>query len=272
MVTENIRKQIRSLISANEHISSKGISAALASGSPRRGSIKVAPSTIRRSLNDMNYKNSTPTRVPHLTEIHKQKRIEWCKKHEKMNWKKVIFSDETMIELDRCKLRQWHPRGKRPTKSSTKFSRKMMFWGAICANHTGPLVRVSGTLNSEGYTRLLQTNLLPWMTENNCTAHLFQQDNAPCHVSRHSRAFFETKHIQVLDWPPNSPDLNPIENTWGILKNTIEKRAPKTLDELETIVMEEWKKIPAHTILNTIQSMTTRIKQVLERDGEKCDY
>jgi len=184
----------------------------------------------------------------------------------------VIFFDETTIELDRCKLRQWHPRGKRPTKPRTKFSRKMMFWGAICANITGPLSKVSGTLNSDGYIELLETQLLPWMAENHAQTIQFQQDNAPCHVSKKSQAFFRDKELQVLNWPANSPDLNPIENIWGILKSAVEKRAPKTLDELEAIVLDEWTKIPKQTILNTIQSMPTRIKQVLERDGEKCDY
>ena len=184
----------------------------------------------------------------------------------------VIFSDETMIDLDRCKLRQWHPRGKRPSKRTKKFSGKMMFWGAICANRTGPLSRILGTLNSVGYTKLIETQLVPWLEKNQCQGHFFQQDNAPCHVSRHSRSFFEAKCIQVLDWPSNSPDLNPIENLWGILKDNVEKRSPKSLSELGDAAMDEWKKIQAQTITNTIQSMSKRIQQVLERDGEKCDY
>jgi transposase len=123
-VTENVRKQIRSLISANKHISSKGISAALAVGSSRRGSLEVAPRTVRRTLKEMNYKNSTPTRVPKLTDKHRCQRIDWCRKHLKFDWKRVIFSDETLIELDRCKLRQWHPRGKRPTNRPRSFRAK----------------------------------------------------------------------------------------------------------------------------------------------------
>jgi transposase len=189
-VTENVRKQIRSLISANEHISSKGISTALATGSPRRGSIEVAPRTIRSSLKEMNYKNSTPSKIPNITESHRLQRIEWCKKHLKFDWKKVIFSDETMIELDRCKIRQWHPRGKRPTKRTTKFSGKMMFWGAICAKCRGPLARVLSTLKSEGYTKLIETQLMTWMEKNQCQGHLFQQDN--------DHATFHGSHVHSL--------------------------------------------------------------------------
>jgi len=271
-VTEQVRKQIRSLVSANKHISSRGISAALAVGSPRRGSLDVTPRTIRRSLNEMNYRNSTPVRVPKLTSKHKQQRIEWCKKHLRFDWKKMIFSDETMIELDRCKIRQWHPKGKRPAKQSPKFTRKLMFWSAICGTRSGPLVKILGTLKSEGYIELIQSHLLPWMEKNELQEHIFQQDNATCHVSRMTRSFFESKNIRLVGWPPNSPDLNPIENLWGILKTEVEKRSPKTIDELEAVALEEWRKISPSTILKTVKTMTKRINQVLKRNGEKCDY
>jgi len=271
-ITDSTKKQIRSLISANEHISSRGISAALATGSPRREAIKVSAETIRRNLVEMNYKHSTPLRVPKLTEKQKLRRVEWCKKHRKFDWNKVFFSDETSIELDRCKLRQWHPKAKRPTKATPKYSSKRMFWSAISATRTCSLVPVTGTLNSQGYIELLGTHLLPWLAENRLQQHYFQQDNASCHVSRLSQAFFRDKELKILDWPANSPDLNPIENIWGILKDAVEKRAPKTLAELEAFAIDEWGKIPLQIIRNTIASMPRRINQVLDRGGEKCDY
>ena len=44
--------------------------------------------------------------------------------------------------------------------------------------------------------------------------------------------FFEEKNLQFLQWPPNSPDVNPIENVWEILKNAVEQKNPKTKQEL----------------------------------------
>jgi transposase len=85
--------------------------------------------------------------------------------------------------------------------------------------------------------------------------HFFQQDNASCHVSRQSKSFFHEKEVKILDWPANSPDLNPIENMWGILKRAVELRSPKTLAELEAFAIDEWRKIPLQIIRNSIASM-----------------
>lgn len=84
--------------------------------------------------------------------------------------------------------------------------------------------------------------------------------------------FFDENQIELLPWPAASPDLNPIENLWAILKTNVAKRFPKTKAELEEFAVEEWRKIPQETIKNAILSMPTRIKQVIDRRGNKCDY
>lgn len=119
---------------------------------------------------------------------------------------------------------------------------------------------------------MLMTHFVPRARSMFGNDYIFAQDNAPCHKSKVALEYFREKQIQLLPWPAGSPDLNPIENLWAILKTNVAKRFPKTRAQLEDIAMDEWQKISQETVKNTILSMTTRINQVLERNGGKCDY
>jgi len=72
----------------------------------------------------------------------------------------------------------------------------------------------------------------------------FQQDNDPKHTSRVASEFLRENMPEVIDWPSNSPDLNPIENLWSIVKHNVEKRIPSNISELNQYLVEEWEKTP----------------------------
>ena len=100
----------------------------------------------------------------------------------------------------------------------------------------------------------------------------FQQDNDPKHTSRVAKKFLEENFPEVMDWPSNSPDLNPIENLWGIVKNRVEKRMPNNICELQQYMTEEWEKIPDEFLTNLIRSMCDRCQLVIDSNGERIDY
>ena len=75
-----------------------------------------------------------------------------------------------------------------------------------------------------------------------------------------------------MDWPSNSPDLNPIENLWCIVKNNVERRMPKNCEELKQFMEEEWQKIPVAFLINLVDSMKRRCELIIERNGERIPY
>lgn len=88
-----------------------------------------------------------------------------------------------------------------------------MMWGCFSFNGIGPLKVIDGSLNSDGYINILQSVLIPQMNEwFGVGGGIFQQDNASCHNSKSTRKFMADNGLNVLKWPANSPDMNPIEN------------------------------------------------------------
>jgi transposase len=132
ILTAANKQRIRCLIATNPHISSKGISAELKVPNKQGNSVEVSARTIRRALRQMSYKNLRPTPVPAITQVQKTKRVKWCKSHAKTDWQNVLFTDETTIELQRCKAKIWHHKQSPPMLPKTKHSPKRMFWARIC--------------------------------------------------------------------------------------------------------------------------------------------
>ncbi|XDV17607.1 hypothetical protein PO909_023441 [Leuciscus waleckii] len=97
-----------------------------------------------------------------------------------------------------------------------------------------------------------------------------RHDNDPKHTARMTTALL--RKLKVMEWPSMSPDLNPFEHLWGILKQKAEKSHVSNSQQLRDVIMEEWKRIPATTCAALVNSMPRRSKAVLDNNGShtKC--
>ncbi|KAI4881832.1 hypothetical protein NFI96_032234 [Prochilodus magdalenae] len=96
------------------------------------------------------------------------------------------------------------------------------------------------------YWEILGNNLLPSVRALKIgRGWVFQHDNDPKHTARITKKWLRKKHIKVLEWPSQPPDLNPIEDLWRELKLRVAQRQPRNLADLEKICVEEWVEIPA---------------------------
>lgn len=220
---------------------------------------------------------------PLLTKAMKQKRLKFCHQYKDWTaeqWSHVMFSDESMFKC----IRSASTKVRRPLNSdrydprytvkTVKHPAQVMVWGCFTgANGRGGLYFLpkGQVMNGETYKTVLEDHLLPFMT--NFHATHFLQDGAPCHKTKVITALLKDCPFEVIDWPGNSPDLNPIENCWNMMKDKLKEKNTISVP----LLIEEIKKLwcidlSNEYLRNLSDSMPKRIKTVIKNKGEMSKY
>ncbi len=148
-----------------------------------------------------------------------------------------------------------------------------MIWAAMSSAGVGPLCFLKSTANAAIYQDILEHFMLPSADKLYGDADfIFQQDLAPAYTAKGTKSWFIDYGVTVLDWPANSPDLNPIENLWGIVKRKMRDTRPNNADDLKATVKETWASIPPQQCHKLITSMPRRIEAVIKAKEAPTKY
>ncbi len=149
-----------------------------------------------------------------------------------------------------------------------KFPQSVMIWAAMSSAGVGPLCFLKSTVNAAIYQELLLSADKLYGDAD----FIFQQDLAHAHTAKGTKSWFSDHGVTVLDWPANPPDLNPIENLWGIVKRKMRDTRLNNADELKATVKETWASIPPQQCHKLITSMPRRFEAVIKAKGAPTKY
>uniref|UniRef100_A0A3P8VSW3 Tc1-like transposase DDE domain-containing protein n=1 Tax=Cynoglossus semilaevis TaxID=244447 RepID=A0A3P8VSW3_CYNSE len=184
-------------------------------------------------------------------------------------WKKIIFSEKKKCHLNGPDGAQhyWHDKEMPPEMFSTQHSGggAIMIWGACSFNGTMELQVVQGCQTAAGYVDIKKSACFK-------KNMIFMQDNAPSHASKYSTAWLARKGLKeekLMTWPPCSPDLNPIENLWSLIKCEIYKEGKQytSLNSVWEAVVAAARNVDREQIKTLTESMDGRLLSVLAKKG-----
>ncbi|KAG2455931.1 TCB1 transposase, partial [Polypterus senegalus] len=239
--------------------------------------------TISAAIHQSGLYGRVARRKPLLSKRHMAARLEFAKRHLKDSQtirNKILWSDETKIELFGVNARRhvWKKPGTTHHQPNTiptvkHIGGSIMLWGCFSVAGTGRLVRIKGKMTAAMYRDILDENLLQSALDLRLGRRfIFQQDNNPKHTAKISKEWLQDNSVNVLEWPSQSPDLNPIKHLWRDLKMAVHRRFSSNLMELERCCKEEWAKLAKDRCAKLVASYSKRLETVIAAKGALTKY
>lgn len=220
---------------------------------------------------------SRPVKCPPLSKKHRELRVNWADKYCDVNFYNVFFTDECRVTLDGpdgwasgWRLSPDKYVGERTRRQQGGGS--IMIWAGIVKDElVGPFRIPDGLkMTAKTYCEFLDTNFYPWLEEIPLARRrrlVFMQDNAPAHRSKVTTEYLRSIGIwgeSLMEWPPNSPDLNPIENLWSIIKQRLfcANQQYNSKDQIWNAVVDICNKLSHENIRSLTKGMKKRLLKV----------
>jgi hypothetical protein len=243
---------------------------------------KISLQTIRNRFKENQFYSGFARNKPFISEKNKAKRLAFAKKYLSMPmwyWKKVLWSDESKFELKNTKrrIKVYKKRGeglRMDTINPTiKHDKSVMVWGCVSGSGVGSLEEIPTIMDAKHYVGILTRNLhqsaVKLGIQDN---YIFQSDNDPKHTSRLAKKWLEDNHVICHEWPPQSPDLNIIENIWDFIDQKIPQNKRYKLPEFRDAIANTWRNTPQELIDNLISSIPKRLQEVIDNKGGNTSY
>uniref|UniRef100_A0A8C5MJ28 Transposase n=1 Tax=Leptobrachium leishanense TaxID=445787 RepID=A0A8C5MJ28_9ANUR len=248
----------------------------------------VSQSTIKRRLHQSEYRGFTTRCKPLVSLKNRKARLEFAKQHltkPSQFWNKILWTDETKINLYQSdgKSRVWRRKGTAHDPMHTTSSVKhgggsVMASACMAANGTGSLVFIdvtadkSSRMNSEVFRAILSAHIQPNAAELIGRRFTVQMDNDPKHTAKATKAFLTWPLHNIPLLSLQSPDLNPIEHAFHLLKTKLKGKCPKNKQELKTVAVEAWQSITRDETQRLVMSMHSRLQAVIDCKGFATKY
>jgi len=265
----------------------------------------ISTTTLRRRRSESGLGSYIAVKKPGLSANNVRKRLEWAIKYKDWtveDWKKVIWSDECSVWIGVNPRRQWiiRPPGEKFNRKYTKKTFKsaqvkVMVWACFTGERLGPLIVCDeGGIGANEYEDILYDGLFSLIDDilqppesdtirvADENAFVFMQDNAQCHKAECILEFLQENHVPVMEWPPQSPDLNPLDNLWVEFKERFHKRFTELFNHpsksLEAryrygeVLQEVWYNQGLEMVESLVRSMQKRCELVIEAQGGAIKY
>lgn len=274
VVTKAAVKRVRERIRRNPERSVRRMSREMTISEPSMRRI------VRKELKMKAFKKN---KCQGLTNASKQKRMTRCRdllqRFPGRQHHNILFTDEKLFTVEQVLNKQndrvYAISNPHKTVKHVSHPASLMVWAGITADGKTPLVFVPAgvKINGNEYLNILKTRVLPWAQSHfGRRQWIFQQDGAPAHKARFVQDWCAQNFpdfIAFNEWPPSSPDLNPMDySVWSVLEAKACEKPHKNIDSLKKALIKAWDDLDVSYLRATVDSFTARLDACHKANGD----